>query len=319
MNAHIFCQVIDNFGDAGFALRLSRAFCLQFSLNVVLRISHPDLILKMLGDEKILNFQVLPWDSTDFTLKNGDIIIELFSCHLPDFALKEIEATPADFAWLSVDYLGLESWVADCHLKPSPQKNRDKYFYFPSLLKNGGGIIAENQSLPCPFDLKKPFKINVFLYDESPVRILKNRHLNFLGKGEFLTQKNFDAELDSAALNLIRGEDSFVRAILAAQPFVWQAYRQKDNVHFQKVEAFLEIFAPFLDSKIRAKVCDFFYFLNAMKNEFSAESLLSPENFTIWQQNSRTFAQSLLTEKSLPKSLLDFVSSKKSGVDRGKF
>lgn len=319
MNAFIFCKVIDNFGDAGFALRLSREFCLKFSLKVILRINRPDLIVKMLGDENLPNFQLLPWDSQTFALQNGDIVIELFSCHLPDFALKEIEKTTANFAWFAMDYLGLEKWILDCHLKPSPQKNKTKYFYFPSFLKKGGGIINEKSELPSPFDLKKPWKINVFLYDESPIQFLKNQNLNFLDKNAFLPQKKFDAELDSATLNLIRGEDSFVRAILAGQPFVWQAYRQKDDAHFQKVLSFLEIFSLFLDSKIRQHVCDFFYFLNAMRTDFSAESLLSPETFTIWQQNSRAFAQTLLAEKSLPKTLIDFVKSKKYGVDRGKF
>jgi len=39
--------------------------------------------------------------------------------------------------------------------------------------------------------------------------------------------------------NFVRGEDSFVRAQLAARPLVWQAYPQAGDVRRLKVEAFL--------------------------------------------------------------------------------
>src|SRR5205085_11787329 len=53
-----------------------------------------------------------------------------------------------------------------------------------------------------------------------------------------LTQPDFDRLLWSCDLNLVRGEDSLVRALWAGAPFVWQAYVQKDGAHRAKVEAF---------------------------------------------------------------------------------
>jgi hypothetical protein len=41
-------------------------------------------------------------------------------------------------------------------------------------------------------------------------------------------------------LNLVRGEDSFVRAIWAGVPFVWQLYVQDDGAHRAKLDAFLD-------------------------------------------------------------------------------
>ncbi len=310
----IFCKVIDNFGDAGVALRLARLLC--ESQKVALWIDAPDLIFKMLGREKIQNLKIFSWDSREFQIHNGDVVIELFSCHLPDFAESEIEKSPANFLWLAVDYLGLEKWVCDFHLKPSPQKKREKYFYFPSFYENGGGVLFEKRELPAAFDLKNPLKINAFLYDESPLQIFKNRPICNLAKSDFVPQRKFDAALDSAALNLVRGEDSFVRAIFSGQPFVWQAYPQAENAHFSKVSAFLEIFSPFLDSAIRQNVVDFFHFLNGMRRDFSPDFLLSPPNFALWQKNCRDFAESLFQQNNLAENLLKF--SKKFGVDRGK-
>ena len=38
----------------------------------------------------------------------------------------------------------------------------------------------------------------------------------------------------------MRGEDSLVRALWAAKPFVWQLYPQSDDAHHTKLSAFLD-------------------------------------------------------------------------------
>ncbi|RZJ09179.1 MAG: DUF2331 family protein, partial [Rubrivivax sp.] len=53
-----------------------------------------------------------------------------------------------------------------------------------------------------------------------------------------LPQAEFDHLLWSSDLNLVRGEDSAVRALWAARPHLWQLYRQDDGVHADKLEAF---------------------------------------------------------------------------------
>jgi uncharacterized repeat protein (TIGR03837 family) len=59
----------------------------------------------------------------------------------------------------------------------------------------------------------------------------------------WLTQRDHDHLLWSCDLNLVRGEDSAVRAMWAAVPFVWQLYPQHDGAHGAKLDAFLERFA----------------------------------------------------------------------------
>jgi uncharacterized repeat protein (TIGR03837 family) len=53
-----------------------------------------------------------------------------------------------------------------------------------------------------------------------------------------LTQRDYDHLLWACDLNLVRGEDSFVRAQWAGRPFLWQIYPQRDGVHAAKLEAF---------------------------------------------------------------------------------
>ena len=54
----------------------------------------------------------------------------------------------------------------------------------------------------------------------------------------FVDQEDYDRLLWSSDVNCVRGEDSFVRAQLAARPFVWAAYRQADDAHLSKLAAF---------------------------------------------------------------------------------
>jgi uncharacterized repeat protein (TIGR03837 family) len=58
----------------------------------------------------------------------------------------------------------------------------------------------------------------------------------------FLTQDNYDKLLWACDINFVRGEDSWVRAIWAGKPFVWQPYWQTENTHLIKLNAFLETF-----------------------------------------------------------------------------
>ena len=55
----------------------------------------------------------------------------------------------------------------------------------------------------------------------------------------FVEQERYDELLWACDVNYVRGEDSFVRAIWAGCPFVWQIYPQNDAVHLKKLEAFL--------------------------------------------------------------------------------
>jgi len=55
----------------------------------------------------------------------------------------------------------------------------------------------------------------------------------------FLTPDEYDQLLWLCDINFVRGEDSWVRAIWAGKPMVWQPYRQPKNTHMEKLAAFL--------------------------------------------------------------------------------
>lgn len=55
-------------------------------------------------------------------------------------------------------------------------------------------------------------------------------------------QPRFDEMLWACDLNIVRGEDSLVRALWAGKPFIWHIYPQHDLAHHVKLEAFLDWF-----------------------------------------------------------------------------
>jgi uncharacterized repeat protein (TIGR03837 family) len=59
----------------------------------------------------------------------------------------------------------------------------------------------------------------------------------------FIPQQEYDQLLWACDLNLVRGEDSFVRAQWAGKPFIWHIYHQDDNLHHVKLRAFLGRYA----------------------------------------------------------------------------
>jgi uncharacterized repeat protein (TIGR03837 family) len=71
--------------------------------------------------------------------------------------------------------------------------------------------------------------------------IFKHKNLN-LHILPFLNQMDYDQLLAICDINFVRGEDSWIRAIWAGKPFIWQPYLQTENTHINKLNAFLDLF-----------------------------------------------------------------------------
>lgn len=101
--------------------------------------------------------------------------------------------------------------------------------------------VPESSILPqiALFFGKKTVKVNHILQ-------LKNLNLHVL---PFLSQLEYDQLLSACDINFVRGEDSWLRAIWAGKPFIWQPYFQDENTHIKKLNAFLDLFYASLDTK----------------------------------------------------------------------
>ena len=62
-------------------------------------------------------------------------------------------------------------------------------------------------------------------------------------------QDKYDYLLIGSYINLVRGEDSIVRAMLTGNPFLWHIYPQEENAHFDKINALFDRMDEFCSDK----------------------------------------------------------------------
>lgn len=68
----------------------------------------------------------------------------------------------------------------------------------------------------------------------------------------FVRQDQYDRLLWCCEFNAVRGEDSFVRAQWAGRPLLWHIYRQDEDIHLDKLDAFLALYTAALSPAARA-------------------------------------------------------------------
>ncbi len=117
----------------------------------------------------------------------------------------------------------------------------------------------------------------------------------------WVSQVAFDALLAQHDLNLVRGEDSLVRAIWAGQAFMWQIYPQGDGVHHTKLGAFLSRF------KAPADLVQAHQSWNA--DSAQAPPALSAPQLNAWRAWVRGVRQGLLSQADLAQQLTDFAAT----------
>ena len=114
----------------------------------------------------------------------------------------------------------------------------------------------------------------------------------------FTRQPDFDRLLWSMDLNLVRGEDSFVRAIWAAKPFIWHIYPQDGQVHHQKLQAWLQIAG--LPSAVSQAMHEW---SDGQLGSDWAKILIDPL-WTQWQQASLAHRACALKQQDLASSMI---------------
>ncbi|WP_372625179.1 elongation factor P maturation arginine rhamnosyltransferase EarP [Arsukibacterium sp.] len=84
---------------------------------------------------------------------------------------------------------------------------------------------------------------------------LENLHIKVI---PFLAQPDYDLLLAACDVNFVRGEDSIIRAHWAGKPFVWQIYRQQENAHLLKLQAFLDRYCRQMPANLASSVQQWF-------------------------------------------------------------
>ena len=126
-----------------------------------------------------------------------------------------------------------------------------------------------------------------------------------------LSQSDFDRLLWSCDLNLVRGEDSPVRAIWAGAPFVWQLYVQQDGAHLVKLAAFLDRFLEGAPLDLDRDVRSIFAGWNAGPAATIDAAALAPERLAAWAAHAARWRAARAARDDLVSGLVRFVESKR--------
>jgi uncharacterized repeat protein (TIGR03837 family) len=274
----IYGRVIDNWGDVGVCWRLARDLAAR-GQRVRLTLDDPGALAWMApgAEPGGHGVTVCPWPGPG---DDGDVVIEAFGTELPAPTLARLQAADAAPLWLNLEYLSAEPYVERSHALPSPQPGgATKWFFFPGFTARTGGLIREPGLLDAraAFDRDTWLRargihrragervVSLFCYDGAPLapwldaegekptlllltpgpaqalaRTLEPRAGLRCVALPLLPQPEYDHLLWACDLNFVRGEDSLVRALWAGVPFVWQAYRQHDGAHRQKLDALID-------------------------------------------------------------------------------
>ncbi|MDR2209763.1 MAG: elongation factor P maturation arginine rhamnosyltransferase EarP [Azoarcus sp.] len=131
----------------------------------------------------------------------------------------------------------------------------------------------------------------------------------------FTGQDGFDELLWRCDLNLVRGEDSFVRAQWAARPFVWNIYQQENDAHFVKLEAFLARYCTDLSPDAAEAVMSFWQAWNGRGDTVKTWIALAhalPE----LEKHAQNWCDTLAARPSLVATLWKFVDTSLKKLDK---
>ena len=113
----------------------------------------------------------------------------------------------------------------------------------------------------------------------------------------FLAPADYDTLLWSMDLNFVRGEDSFVRAIWAGRPLVWQPYAQPEKAHLNKLNAWLARTGLPPEAQDTMSC-----WADRSKNDYFASAMaraLSPDAWRTWEAASEAHSQRLARQTDL--------------------
>ncbi|WP_334120874.1 elongation factor P maturation arginine rhamnosyltransferase EarP [Limnobacter sp.] len=297
MQIGIVCKVIDNFGDAGFSLRLAKALAAQ-SHRVVLFHDDPVTFHALYPIDEIAGLSLMDAREANHKLKefsNLDLIVEPFgtssehTMHRFDLELKCVcPQTP----WVLIDYLSSEDWVEDFHLSQSidPSTGHVTTFFYPGFTEKTGGLIhcdypAHLRNMTTRYS-DNDLKVFVFSYPNAPLAELidccnktgTNTRIYIAGSKPagieatcvtelaFRPQRDFDDLLAKHDVLFVRGEDSFVRAQLAGRPMIWQIYPTSDGAHADKLGKFFERYSSGLTPDCKKALWDCWVCWNGLNN-----------------------------------------------------
>ena len=311
MKIDIFCTVIDNFGDAGYTLRMAMA----------LKELNPLFELRVYTDYKELFLKLKPKfitgiDFFDFKevkkYKPADVCIGMFQYFPNESFIKKINTYSNKF--VIIDYFTPEPWADEVNGSNCLHNGLSIpcEFYVPGLSNKSLGVLTYTSATK-----KNEVNNNIYLYKPEKIKelidfrdsVLWSGNIDKIKKMNFKTQDIFDSYVLGAKYNWIRGEDSFQLALWSGNPFFWEAYPQKNKIKNLKITAFLDFMKPFLNEFYQS-YSNITLYLNDLKETNVKESYsFIDSNYKNFKSKFSKLNQYFLNRKSFQKNLIKIIEN----------
>tara|TARA_B100000963_G_scaffold361458_1_gene396992 strand:+ start:4470 stop:5540 length:1071 start_codon:yes stop_codon:yes gene_type:complete len=186
-SAIIFCNIIDNYGDAGFCARFSRAL-LYYIKTVTVFTDKPSVFHKIIGEKNLtlmnsddVVFRVFYYKdiTLPIPLSKNYIIFELFETQVPINFLRTFQER-SNVKRIMLDYLSTEKWnesfqgiqAPDARLFRSKDQDllkfRKRYWFAPGISNKSGGLIWEDR-ISVDSRTRKKIRENVLSLRETKI------------------------------------------------------------------------------------------------------------------------------------------------------
>jgi uncharacterized repeat protein (TIGR03837 family) len=337
MNWLIYCRVIDNFGDIGVCWRLASALAKRG--NSVQLVSDDLHALSWMAPLGQLHVEVSLWPGEPaLACAAADVVIEAFGCDLPAGAIAAMQQSARPPVWINLEYLSAEPYVERSHGLASPQLSGPgagltKWFFYPGFTLHTGGLMyefspQENQKQWLQAHAIAPHLgerlVSLFCYPQAPIAellthltdaptlVLAMAHVGIpafshphvrIQRLPYLSQVDYDQLLQCCDLNIVRGEDSFVRAQWAAKPFIWHIYPQSDGAHLHKLQAFLARYLQGMPTQAAHQISALWRHWNCSAPHHTALPQQAP-----WTQHCQQWQTHLQMQPDLVDSLIGFAA-----------
>lgn len=171
--AHLFCRVVDNYGDIGIAWRLARGLVARHGFAATLFLDVP-AALKPLApsfapanpDQVVEGVRVITDLARLDPAAAPDLVLEVLSGTAPDAYVAAQAAREKPPVWIIYEYLSAEDWVATHHLLPSPHPHLPltRYFFYPGFAPGTGGLLGIPQ-IRTTKEAGKELSVLLFAYE----------------------------------------------------------------------------------------------------------------------------------------------------------
>lgn len=146
---------------------------------------------------------------------------------------------------------------------------------------------------------------------ESVENLLKNKQYKnvkpiFL---PFLRQEEYEELINVVDYNFVRGEDSFVRALLTGKPFLWNIYIQDEMAHLDKLEGFIKHYKESvyeIDNKA-------FEIHTKLLRDYNSKQY---EDFEIGDENYKDFFENFVAIESISLKFSEYLKKNCNLIDK---